>query len=243
MRSPKRPNIVAEWTGTILLFLFGTVALVQGAVIPTASMEPTLLVGDHVLIDKTVYAPRDSLLGALLPYREVERGDIVVFRYPLDPREYYVKRAIGLPGDRIRIRDKNVWINGRPLDEPYKRHLSAARLPYRDDFPDSPPPGLRPEALAMLAACVKGDDLVVPADAYFMMGDNRDNSDDSRYWGLVPRENIVGAPSWIYWSYEAPSEQWLDRLSVRHVADLGLNFFSRTRWERTLNPVPRSLRP
>ena len=238
MKSAPRPNAIAENVGVVLLFLFGTTSIVQGNIIPTSSMEPTLLVGDHVLVDKAVFAPEDPLLGDLMPYREIERGDIVVFRFPLDPTEYYVKRAIGLPGDRVRIEDKQVWVNNRALSEPYKQHLSPYRAAYRDDFPAPPPAGSRPEALEMLRH-VNGGELVVPPGRYFVLGDNRDHSDDSRFWGFVPRENIAGTPFLIYWSYDASTEQLLDRFSPRHIGDLALNFFGKTRWERTFDRVLR----
>ena len=196
-----------------------------------------LLVGDHILVDKLVYAPADRTLGKLLPYDEIERGDIVVFVYPLDPKETYVKRAIGLPGERLRIVGGQVFVNGQPLDEPYKRHIYGGGDPYLDNFPSQPHFAIPERGRAMLREHVRDGELLVPAGAYFCMGDNRDNSADSRFWGFVPRENIQGSPAWIYWSYESTTERLLHRLGWAHWSDVARNFFSKTRWERTLNPV------
>jgi len=231
---------IAEWASTIALFLFATTSVVQGNVIPTPSMEPTLLVGDHVLVDRTVFAPPESsFLGDLMPYRDVERGDVIVFRYPLDEEELYVKRAVALPGDRVRIEQGRLIVNGREVDEPYKVHRYPGGEPYGWSFPpERIPQGLPERGVRMLAEHVQDGELVVPAGMVFALGDNRDNSADCRYWGFVPRESIVGTPSYVYWSYEAPTEQWLDRFSLAHLADVALNLPWKTRWSRMLQPVP-----
>jgi signal peptidase I len=175
----------------------------------------------------------------LLPYSDVKRGDIVVFRYPMDIRENYVKRVIGIPGDRIRIENKQVILNGKPLDEPYKVHVRDFSVPYLDNFPDRPDFPVYEPARKMLAENVVNGELVVPPGNYFCMGDNRDNSADSRFWGFVPRENIVGKPVIIWWSYDAPTNRLADPniISLEHVLDLAQNFFTKTRWDRTFQLV------
>ena len=223
---------VAEYTLTILLYLFATTTLVQGYVIPTGSMENTLLIGDHLFVDKLAYAPPGGVERSLLPYRDVERGDIIVFRYPLDLNENYVKRVIGIPGDRLHIENKQVILNGKALHEPYAIYKSNSIDSYLDNFPRAPNAPLPDPALEMLAQHVRNGEIAVPPDHYFAMGDNRDDSSDSRYWGFVPRENIIGTPLFIYWSYEAPTGHILDP-GIDHVVDLALNFFTKTRWERT----------
>lgn len=228
-------SFIAEWTVTVLLLIFAFASLLQSFVVPTGSMEDTVLIGDHMIVDKLAYAPPGPVSRFLLPYTPVKRGDIIVFKYPLDVRENYVKRVIGLPGDRIRIENKKLILNGREVEEPYVIQKTAYLLDYRDHFPSQPNTPLPPEALRMLEENVRDGELVVPPDHYFAMGDNRDNSLDSRYWGFVPRANIMGKPVFIYWSYDAPTERLADRniISFDHLADLARNFFSKTRWKRT----------
>jgi len=235
----ERPRgVIAEWTVTILLLLFGTTTLVQAFVIPTGSMEDSLLIGDHLLVDKLSYAPSGPVGRALLPYMEVERGDIIVFRYPVNPEETFVKRCIGLPGDRIRIVNRKVWLNGQPLDEPYTVFKTDYVDNYRDNFPTQPGGGVLQRGFEMLGKDVVNGEIVVPENAYFALGDNRDRSLDSRYWGFVPRENIIGKPLIIYWSYDAPTKHLEDSsISVAHIQDVLLNFFSKTRWKRTFNLI------
>jgi signal peptidase I len=226
---------IAEWTITILLLLFLTTTLVQAFVIPTGSMEDTLLIGDHLLVDKLAYAPAGPVSKYLLPYRPVKRGDIIVFRFPVDIKQTFVKRCMGVPGDRIRIVNKQVYLNGVKLDEPYKVHKTDYFDSYRDNFPGEPNfGGVEQGAIDMLTHHVVNGEVVVPPDYYFAMGDNRDSSLDSRYWGFVPRENIVGKPLIVYWSYDAPSDQLQDSgISITHIFDLVKNFFPKTRWKRT----------
>lgn len=228
-------SAIAEWTITILLLLFLTSFLVQAFVIPSGSMEDTLLIGDHVLVDKLAYSPSGVVGRVLLPYRPPRDGDIIVFRYPLDIRENFVKRVIGVPGDRIRIVNKVVYRNGVRLDEPYAYHKTDFIEPYRDNFPSEPTTSLAVQARNMLQYHVVNDEVVVPAENYFVMGDNRDSSLDSRYWGFVPRENIIGKPLMIYWSYAASPDQFGEqRFDVRRFIDVGEHFFTRTRWNRTM---------
>jgi len=231
-----RRGFVAEWTVTIILLLFATTTLVQAFVIPSASMEDSLLIGDHVLVDKLTFAPPGRLSHYVLPYRDVRRGDIIVFRYPLNIKEDYVKRAIGLPGDRIRLVNKQLMLNGHLVNEPYVKHITSYTDTYRDNFPSSPSSSLPPSALDMLQNHVVNGELVVPPGFVFAMGDNRDDSLDSRYWGFVPRENIVGTPLIIYWSFEAPTQDLTNpNIGIDHIVDVIAHFFTKTRWKRTFN--------
>jgi signal peptidase I len=231
-------NFIAEWAVTFVVLLFGTTNLVQAYVIPTGSMENTLLVGDHVLVDKLAYSPSNPLSKHLLAYEDVKRGDIIVFRKPTQITETLVKRAIGIPGDRLHLSNKQLFLNGKLVDETrYVIHSTPYVDAFRDNFPDgalnSPLPNA---ALNMLRENVENGDLVVPPGHIFAMGDNRDNSLDSRYWGFVPRENIFGKPLVIYWSYDAPTEDLMNPnpFAPEHVMDLAQHFFTKTRWNRML---------
>ena len=236
-RQDEPRGTIAEWTVTILLLLFGTTTLVQAFVIPTGSMEDTLLIGDHLLVDKLAYAPPGAVSRFILPYEAVQHGDIIVFRYPVDISQTFVKRAIGVPGDHIKIVNQQIFRNGVKLNEPYVYHKNPYPDTYRDNFPGSEPNvALYDSAKDMLQNHVVNGEIVVPPDSYFAMGDNRDNSLDSRYWGFVPRGNIIGKPLIIYWSYNASTEN-LASSSVnamsRHFVDLAQHFFTKTRWRRT----------
>ena len=231
-------GVIAEWTVTIVLLLFGTTTLVQAFVIPTGSMEDTLLIGDHLLVDKLAYAPPGPITRHLLPYEDIKRGDIIVFRYPVDIRQTFVKRVIGVPGDRIRLENKVVWLNGRKLSEPYKYNKTDYFDSYRDNFPGDPNMHVSESAQEMLATNVQNGEVVVPPGSYFAMGDNRDSSLDSRYWGFVPRANIVGKPLIIYWSYDAPTEALANpTIGLDHIIDLVQHFFTKTRWRRTFRLI------
>ena len=237
---PAARHSIAEWAITILILLFGTSTIAQPYVIPTSSMHNTLLTGDHLIVDKLAYAPSDAFSKHLLPYEDVQRGDIIVFLQPATLKEDLVKRCIGLPGDRIKMFNKQVYINGKLLKEPYVIHQNDFLL-YRDNFPEGQPefvddPKMAARANQMLRDNVVNGELVVPPGNYFAMGDNRDNSLDSRYWGFVPRDYIVGKPLIIFWSYDAPTEDWTG-YSIDHFVDLGKHFFTRTRWDRTLKLV------
>lgn len=236
----QKRNGIAEWAVTILLLLFGNTTLCWAFVIPTGSMEDSLLIGDHLLVDKLAYSPAGPISKYLLPYQEPKHGDVIVFEYPADLTQTLVKRLIGVPGDRIRIQNGVVYRNGARLNEPYVYHKYA----YDPAFDNFPNPCCRPvkeqvavEAQsAMLRDNVANGEIVVPANRYFAMGDNRDNSSDSRYWGFVPRDNIVGKPVLIYWSYRATTEELLGETPgsiVSHLIDIGQHFFTRTRWNRT----------
>jgi signal peptidase I len=231
-------GFIAEWTVTIILLLFGTTSLVQAFVIPTGSMEDTLLIGDHLLVDKLAYSPYGPVSHHILPYTDVKRGDIIVFRYPVDIRQTFVKRAIGVPGDRIRLVDKQLILNGNRVNEPYVYHKTEYIDSYRDNFPGEPNVHVAESAMDMLMNHVQGGEVVVPPGFVFAMGDNRDSSLDSRYWGFVPRDNIIGKPLIIYWSYDAPTEALADpSISVTHIVDLVMHFPTKTRWRRTFNLI------
>lgn len=241
IKSDPPRGTIAEWAITILLLLFGTTTLVQAFVIPTGSMEDTLLIGDHLLVDKLAYAPSGSFSKYVLPYEEPQHGDIIVFRYPVDISQTFVKRVIGVPGDRIKIINQQVYRNGVKLNEPYVYHKNPYPDSFRDNFPSSEPNlSLLDPARAMLANNVVNGEVVVPPNSFFAMGDNRDNSLDSRYWGFAPRENIIGKPLIIYWSYDANTESLASssvNTLVRHFIDLGEHFFTKTRWNRTFRLI------
>jgi len=230
---------IAEWTFTILAYLFLTTTLVQAYVVPTGSMEGTIRIGDHLLVDRVAYA-NPGVFSRLMPYRDVQRGDIVVILFPEDVSQTYVKRVIGLPGDRVRLEDKQVIRNGRRLVEPYTQHVDAGRDPYRDDFPTAALSFTTPRGRDMFAHDVSGGELIVPPDTLFVLGDNRDNSFDSRYWGLVPRGYVLGKQLLVYWSFDAPTAD-LESWNVAHLVDVALHFVSKTRWERMFL-VPRAQR-
>ncbi len=228
---------IAEWAVTILILLFATSMIAQPFVIPTSSMHNTLYTGDHLIVDKLAYAPAGPVSKHLLPYEDVKRGDIIVFKHPTLITVDYVKRVIGIPGDHVKLIDKQVYVNGKALTEPYAIHLDNS-LNYRDNFPLGEPDysgdsKMAARSLEMLRENVVNGELVVPPGSYFAMGDNRDNSLDSRYWGLVPRENITGKPLIVFWSYDAPTEDLKD-YNLHHMVDLALHFFTKTRWNRTL---------
>jgi len=230
---------------TVILAIFGTTFVVQAFKIPTGSMENTLLIGDHLLVNKCIFAQEGGWLGRILPQREIRRGDILVFKFPSteeqsEPGEHYVKRVIGLPGDRIRIFHRQVFVNGHLEYEPFVRHTYPDELRPGDDFP--PPDGeyLRGSTIAWsakMASYVQNGEIVVPPGKYFVMGDNREQSWDSRFWGFVPRGVISGRPLVIYWSFETPRDEYLhnslgDRLA--QIFDLIIHFPTKTRWRRTL---------
>ena len=231
-------GFIAEWTVTIILLLFGTTNLVQAFVIPTGSMEDTLLIGDHLLVDKLAYSPHGPASKYILPYHDVQRGDIIVFRYPVDIQQTFVKRCIGVPGDRIRLENKQLILNGKPMNEPYVYHKTEYLDSYRDNFPNEPQMHMVDSGNDMLVNHVRQGEVVVPPGYYFAMGDNRDSSLDSRYWGFVPRDNIIGKPLIIYWSYDAPTEALARPLmSIEHLLDLVQHFPTKTRWKRTFRLI------
>lgn len=226
--------------GTVVIAIFVITFIVQAFQIPSESMENTLLVGDYLLVNKLIYG-RPGLGDHLLPYQKIARGDIIVFHYPVDPTQHFVKRVIGVPGDRLRLINKRVWIDGNPIDEPYVRFLEPPNNIFRDNFPrtDIPAYGLEGKWWLEMRKLVEDGQLIVPEGHYFVLGDNRDDSQDSRYWGFVPRENIIGSPLVIYWSVrdwdKNPSASVEGR--VYHLAYAITHIFQITRWNRTLRLV------
>ena len=201
---------------TAIIALFVTTFVVQAFKIPTGSMESNLLIGDHLLVNKFVYGLRDSLFGKMLPYKDLRRGDVIVFKYPQDPEVAYVKRLIGLPGEKVEMIGRTIYIDGKPIEEKYTQYIEPSSV-YGHFGPCQVPPG-----------------------QYFAMGDNRDNSQDSRFWGFVPRDHIIGKAWLIYWSYETPrDENLMPNLKERasQLTDVFLNFFPKTRWRRSLKVV------
>ena len=229
---------------TMLLALFGTTFVVQAFKIPSGSMEPTLQIGDHVFVNKFIFEGTGAWYDKFLPYRDVRRGDIIVFKYPFDDHPHYVKRVIGLPGDRLRIVNGNVYIDGVLLQEPYVVRDPASRDPYADNFPPSSRGVLRfvarREWADQLFDYVRDGELIVPPNHYFAMGDNRDRSADSRYWGFVDRDSIMGKPMMIYWSVRATSDDYRSRGVSSALSGMGqtlLHLRAQTRWNRMLREV------
>ncbi len=228
---------IAGMAAVLVSALFITTFSLHAFAIPTGSMENTLLIGDHAFVDRISLAPPTSWAPGV-PYRAVHRGEPLVFLKPGEPGMHLVKRVIGVPGDRIHLLRGIVYVNGVPQAEPYVIHSLGNYDAFRDDFPNARPRAsdpLTPEWRLFLPANVRDGDLVVPPDCYFGLGDNRDNSLDSRYWGFIPRANVIGAPLVIYWSFETPPDDYL-RTSLRERAyatvNMVLHFFDETRWRR-----------
>lgn len=238
-------EFLASLAAVLVTGLFIITFIVQAFEIPSSSMENTLLIGDHVFVNREQFAPPTRWLGPILPYRDIHRQDIVVFLSPAEPGLYVVKRIIGAPGDRIHLQDGAVYRNGEKLDEPYVIHQAGGENynPYRDNFPSVLPSeysNVVPEWQLSMKQYIQGDDLVVPPDHYFAMGDNRDVSYDSRYWGFIPRENVIGRPMFIYWSFLTPPDQYLQKglgQRLSFVAHVVIHFFDETRWRRTFRIV------
>jgi len=213
----------------VILALFIRTFVVQAFKIPTGSMEENLLIGDHLLVNKFVLAPALSPMErAVLPIGTVKRRDIIVFKYPEEPDRDFIKRVIGLPGETVELREKKVYINGKPLDEPYVHFLQQ--------------PGSGSEFAEVTSFDVREryGPVTVPPNQYFVMGDNRDNSQDSRYWGFLPREYIKGKALLIYWSYEGGREDYQDETTgaaLKGFASVFAHFFTRTRWDRMLHLI------
>ena len=236
-------EFIQSLAGVLVTGLFIITFILQAFEIPSSSMENTLLIGDHVFVDRVVYAPPTRWVGPLLPYRGVKRNDIVVFLSPAEAGLFVVKRIIGVPGDRIHLQDGKVYVNGQPQNEPYVIRSRGDYNPYRDNFPSVPPnmaTSITPGWHLLMRSQVQGGDLVVPPDSYFAMGDNRDISYDSRYWGFIPRENIIGRPMFIYWSFQTPPGQYQKTSMGERLAFIGkvvIHFFDQTRWRRMLKLV------
>ncbi|HEX9688836.1 MAG TPA: signal peptidase I [Thermoanaerobaculia bacterium] len=207
----------------VIFALFARTFLFQAFQVPTSSMEKNILVGDHLIVNKFIFAPhRNGLISRLLPYRPVRRGDVIVFKFPEDSRRDFIKRTIALPGETVEIRDKVVSVEGRPLEEPQVYHSDDRIWPDDPALPDS------------YRRRDQSRPFTVPAASYFALGDNRDSSYDSRFWGPVPAANLKGRAMFVYWSF--PLEPSAHR-STKELLSIALNFFRRTRWERTFMPV------
>jgi len=206
-----------KWTLWILLALALVRTFIgEASLVPTASMEGTILVGDHLFWNKALYGPEIPFTHWRLPrLRRVHRGEIVAFHYPLDPEQIFLKRAVALGGDRVEIHNDVLYVNGAAVQENYVMHHHTLRFRF---------------APSEMAA------RTVPAGTLFMLGDNRDFSSDSRDWGVVPEENVIGSPFIVFWSYDAPSAEWLDEKPahrLRFFASMCAHLFTRTRWGRT----------
>jgi signal peptidase I len=225
-----RKSTVREYAESIviavILALFVRTWVVQAFKIPTGSMENNLLIGDHLLVNKFVFGPTVGRIDrALLPIRDIRRGDVIVFKYPDEPDRDFIKRVIGLPGETLELRAKKVYINGQPLDEPYVHFLQPAS-----------------EAQEITSFDVRENfrPVTVPAGYYFVMGDNRDNSQDSRYWGFLPQHYVKGRALMIYWSYESGREDYLDEgvgATAKRLFSVVTHFFTKTRWERLFHLI------
>jgi signal peptidase I len=223
----EKKSTIREYYEALLIAVifvnFARIFVFQAFKIPTGSMEDNLKIGDHIIVNKFIYGPNGGPLGNAFPIREIRRGDIIVFRYPLQPDTDFVKRVIGMPGDTIEIRDKKVAINGRQLNEPYVIHDDPQIYPLQPALPE--PYRSRDQF----------GPYTVPPNAYFAMGDNRDKSSDSRYWGTVPRSMIKGRAFMVYWSFAGepppPGSPPIER--VKELLGVIIHFFDRTRWQRT----------
>jgi signal peptidase I len=237
------PESIAGIASVLVVGLFILTFIVQHFEIPSASMENTLLIGDHVFVDRLTPTGKGPL-SWLFPYRNLHRGDTAVFMTPNPAYKgmYLVKRIVAVGGDRIHMHEGVLYVNGVAQNEPYAHHISFPS-PYRDNFPQylGPDSQITETWLPVLRASIKDGDVVIPPGNYFAMGDNRDNSLDSRYWGFVPQENVIGRPLFIFWSFDVPEENSdqpkpiADRISsFLHVT---LHFFSLTRWNRIFHLV------
>jgi signal peptidase I len=235
MSNETTPRPVArEYLEALLIaVIFATFArtfVFQAFKIPSGSMEQNLLIGDHLLVNKFIYGPtRSPLEKALLPLRDVRRGDVVVFRWPVDPSRDFIKRAVGLPGDVVKFVDKHLYVNGKLVaDESYTYHSDPVTYPRGP----AQSPGHSRDNFGPVR---------VPPGSYFCLGDNRDNSHDSRFWGVVPANHLKGRAFVVYWSFEEEPSEVVDwpgwRGRLRQIAHVALNFFSHTRWERTFRTV------
>jgi len=237
------PESIAGIASVLVVGLFILTFIVQHFEIPSRSMEQTLLVGDHVFVDRLTPTGKGPL-SWLFPYRNLRRNDTAVFMTPnpADKGLYLVKRIVGVAGDRIHLRDGVLYVNGVAQNEPYAHHTNYPEA-YRDNFPAQlgSAYGLAEGWLPVLKASIHDGDVVVPPGHYFAMGDNRDNSLDSRYWGFVPQENVIGRPLFIFWSFDVPEE---NSVQPKPIADrvssflhTTVHFFSLTRWNRVFHLV------
>jgi len=230
-----------SFLNVLVIVIFVITFVAQAFRVPSESMEKTLLIGDFLLADKIHFASEGGIWRSILPYRPIRRGDIAVFRYPVDPSQYFVKRIIGLPGDRIRLSRGVVYLNGQPLEESYVIHSFPYPNFYRDNFPTQGyvSPEVDRKWRLQMHDYVKDGELVVPADSYFVMGDNRDRSLDSRYWGFVPKGNITGRPLVIYMSVNQGDDAGPRAAGGKliHSGQMLAHFLQLARWDRMFRPV------
>ena len=233
-------DAVAHLLTLVVFALFIVTFIAQPFRIPSESMEPTLLIGDFVLVDKVAPAPAGTWQW-LLPYEKPQRGQAVVFHYPVNPSEFLVKRIVGVPGDHIKLLRGHVFVNGAPQPDGYAVYLPSGPDVFRDRFPatDVLELGVEPKWLAQMHQLVRDGELVIPDGDYFVMGDNRNHSLDSRYWGFVPRANIAGTPALIYFSVRTPSldEGLLPGASSDTMSRQPRGIRGFARWDRTLRVV------
>ena len=232
----------------LVVGLFIITFVFQNFEIPSSSMEKTLLIGDHVLVDRITFAP-PARWAPFIYYRNIRRGDIIVFYKPGEPKLFLVKRVVGIPGDRLHLEHGIVYLNGKPQNMPFATlpsddgNPNDAYYPYRDDFPAVPPPpdsDVTATWSVDLPSHIQNGNLVVPPGDYFAMGDNRLVSLDSRYWGFVPRQNILGRPLFVYWSFITSEDQANKTSLSDRMAFMGhvvLHFFDQTRWRRTFHRI------
>lgn len=238
------PESIAGFAAVFVSGLFIITFVIQHFEIPSRSMEQTLLVGDHVFVDRLTPTGK-GFPGPLMPYRNIHRGDVAVFVSPAEPGLYLVKRIIGVPGDRIHLRNGKVFLNGVEQNEPYVYYdynsPYHAPDPYRDDFPSVRQFGrATPEWSMAMEKYIEGPDIVVPPGHYFAMGDNRDVSYDSRFWGFVPKENIMGGPLFIAWSLNQTEADFEPKTIAGRISSFfytATHFVVMTRWGRTLHLV------
>jgi len=238
----------SETMASLLVLVVATLFLhtfvVQPLVIPSESMERTLLVGDFLLFNKQIYAPGGRIASWMLPYRPVKRGDIIVFHHTQPP--LLVKRVVGLPGDRVRIAGGQVFVNGVALDEPYAAFEPAPPNPARDNFPGTiySDPEVDIDWWRQMQSLTENGELLVPAGEYFVLGDNRNHSKDSRFWGFVPRQAIIARPLVIYFSLrrpsstdDEPSAQQASDDRLGHEPELAGKIAGFARWRRIFRVV------
>ena len=238
-------EFLASLAGVLVTGIFIITFIFQAFEIPSSSMEQTLLIGDHVFVNRLQFSPKTGWIQPVVRYDQIKRGDVVVFLSmdPRTPEMYIVKRIIGVPGDRIHLRDGQVYRNGERLTEPYVQHQGGlAYDPYRDNFPSVAPYDSQviPNWRETIASHIENGDLVVPPNSYFGMGDNRDVSLDSRYWGFITKDHVIGRPMFIYWSFDTPEDQYHQREFTQRISAFAhtvLHFFDETRWKRTFKGI------
>jgi len=236
------PEFIASIAAVLVTGLFIITFVLQAFVIPSSSMENTLLIGDHVFVDRMMLAPKSNWASWLLPYRHPKHDDIFVFVSPAEPGLFVVKRVVGVPGDRIKLQDGVVFRNGEKLTPPFVVR-NGTYNGYRDNFPAVPATdydGATPAWRAELPSHIENGELVVPPNSILAMGDNRDVSLDSRYWGFVPYENVIGRPMFVYWSFQQPRDEYTRTSISERLQFLGtivVHFFDQTRWSRMFRVV------